>query len=178
VVGYEATLLVLWLSRALSSAPVAPRREPRKAVARRAVPLHIGIGSADSNLSQALDPPAQDAPVRADIEISVVKASKILALSLVALATLGSASAAAAAPPAKPCANTYGGDVIGARIVGCAEARDVVRTWAVRYRRDGRPTRPVFRFRCHGRNDQYEGLTMHCRRPDGATVHWYANVPA
>ena len=108
----------------------------------------------------------------------MVKASKILVLSLVPLATLGGASLATAAPPAKMCANTYGGDVIGARIVSCSNARDVVRTWAVRYRRDGRISRPVFRFSCRGRNDQYEGLTMHCRRPDGATVHWYANVPA
>jgi hypothetical protein len=102
----------------------------------------------------------------------------VLGLVIAALAPLGGASPAAAAPPAKMCANTYGGDVIGARIVSCAKARDVVRTWAVRYRRDGQVSRPVFGFRCRGRNDQYEGLTMHCRRPDGATVRWYANVPA
>jgi hypothetical protein len=80
---------------------------------------------------------------------------------------------------AKPCKNTYGGDVIAAYGVGCPKARDVVRTWAVRYRRDGVVNRRVFRFRCHGRNDPYEGLTMRCRRPgDGARVRWYANVPA
>jgi hypothetical protein len=94
---------------------------------------------------------------------------------------LAAALTASAAEPAaaRPCENTYGGDVIAAYGVGCSKARDVVRTWAVRYRRDGVINRWVFRFRCRGRNDPYEGLTIRCRRPsDNARVRWYANVPA
>jgi hypothetical protein len=95
---------------------------------------------------------------------------------LVALALTAVAAVPAAA---KSCKNTYGGDVIAADGVGCPKARDVVRTWAVRYRRDGVINRRVSRFRCRGRNDPYEGLTMRCRRPsDGARVRWYANVPS
>jgi hypothetical protein len=87
-----------------------------------------------------------------------------------------------AVPPAgavrKMCANTYGGDVISANGVRCSKARDVVRTWAVRYRRDGVIDRRVFRFRCTGSTNRFEGLVMRCRRPsDGATIRWYANVP-
>jgi hypothetical protein len=78
----------------------------------------------------------------------------------------------------KMCANTYGGDVISANGVRCSKARDVVRTWAVRYRRDGVVNRRVLRFRCKGSTNRFEGLVMRCRRPsDGATVRFYANVP-
>jgi hypothetical protein len=96
---------------------------------------------------------------------------------VLALAVIFGAAVEPAA--AKSCENTYGGDVIAAYGVGCAKARDVVRTWAVRYSRDGVINRRVFRFRCRGVNDPYEGLTMRCHRPsDGARVRWYANVPA
>jgi hypothetical protein len=74
------------------------------------------------------------------------------------------------------CANTYGGDVISATNVGCRKARRVVRTWGHRYKRDGRINRTVLRFRCHGRNDQFEGLTVRCRRSE-ARIRFYANVP-
>lgn len=99
---------------------------------------------------------------------------------VVVLQVAAALTAFAAQPAtAKSCKNTYGGDVIAAYGVGCTKARDVVRTWAVRYRRDGVINRQVFRFRCRGRNDPYEGLTMRCRRPsDDARVRWYANVPA
>jgi hypothetical protein len=99
-----------------------------------------------------------------------------LVLFVVVAAVLSVAVEPAAA---KTCKNVYGGDVIAAYGVGCAKAREVVRTWAIRYRRDGRINRRVFNFRCHGRNDPFEGLTMRCRRiDDGARVRWYANVPA
>jgi hypothetical protein len=99
---------------------------------------------------------------------------------VVGLIVAAALTAFAAGPvAAQSCKNTYGGDVIAAYGVGCPKARDVVRTWAVRYRRDGVINRRVFRFRCRGRNDPYEGLTMRCRRPsDDALVRWYANVPA
>ena len=76
------------------------------------------------------------------------------------------------------CKNTYGGDVISAHGVTCGKARDLVRTWAVRFRRDGEPTRRVGRFDCRGINSSVEGLVIRCRRAtDGARVRWYANVP-
>ncbi len=81
-------------------------------------------------------------------------------------------------PRAKLCANTFGGDLIRARIVGCAWARHVVRNWARRYRRDHRVNRRVFGFRCRGRNDAIEGLVVHCARLGGrATIVFFANVP-
>jgi hypothetical protein len=76
----------------------------------------------------------------------------------------------------RSCANTYGGDVISATNVGCRKARDVVRTWAVRYRRDGRINRRVLGYRCRGTSDSIEGLTIRCRR-GRARIRFYANVP-
>ena len=98
----------------------------------------------------------------------------IIPLAAAGAIALGGVTAA----EAKICANTYGGDVISATGVGCPKAREVVRTWAVRYRRDGVVNRRVFRFRCRDRSSAVEGLTVRCRRGDGATVRFYANVPA
>ena len=84
--------------------------------------------------------------------------------------------ASAAEGRARPCANTYGGDVISATNTTCREAHYVVSTWAVRYRRDGRVNRRVDGFSCRGRNDRYEGLTITCRRR-AALITFYANVP-
>jgi hypothetical protein len=75
------------------------------------------------------------------------------------------------------CANTYGGDVISATNVTCRTARHIVRSWAVGYRNDGRENRAVEGFRCRGRNDSVEGLTIRCRR-GRALIRFYANVPA
>jgi hypothetical protein len=74
------------------------------------------------------------------------------------------------------CANTYGGDVISAKNMRCWKARDIVRTWAVRYARDGRVNRRVRRFRCRDRSNSIEGLVVKCRRGD-KRVRFYANVP-
>jgi hypothetical protein len=51
-----------------------------------------------------------------------------------------------------------------------------VRSWAVGYRNDGRVDRAVEGFRCRGRNDRYEGLTIRCRK-GRALIRFYANVP-
>jgi hypothetical protein len=74
------------------------------------------------------------------------------------------------------CRNTYGGDVVSARNMRCSRARRIVRTWARRYKRDGRVNRIVLGFRCRDRSNQYEGLVVHCRRAPRA-VRFYANVP-
>jgi hypothetical protein len=97
--------------------------------------------------------------------------SPALALALVLL----SGQPAQAQP--RLCANTYGGDVISATNVPCRTARHIVRSWAVGYRNDGRVSRRVEGFRCRGRNDSVEGLTIRCRR-GSARIRFYANVPA
>jgi hypothetical protein len=100
----------------------------------------------------------------------------LASLSAVAVLSLPVNGAGAAQTASRLCANTYGGDVISATIVGCRKARRVVRTWGHRYKRDGRINRTVLRFRCRGRNDQFEGLTIRCRRAN-ARIRFYANVP-
>ncbi len=82
----------------------------------------------------------------------------------------------APAAEAKTCANTYGGDVIGAYNMRCSKARDVVRTWAVRYKRDGKYNRTVLRFGCRKTVQRYEGIQMICRRGE-KKVLFYPNVP-
>ncbi len=77
---------------------------------------------------------------------------------------------------ARGCANTYGGDAISAERVACKKARAVVRTWARRYRRDGRVNRRSLGFRCRDRSNPVEGLVVRCRR-GRASVRFYANVP-
>ena len=77
---------------------------------------------------------------------------------------------------AKFCGRTYGGDAISATRMKCSKARAVVRTWAVRYRRDGRVTRRVLGFRCRDRSNRFEGLVVRCRR-GRKSVQFYANVP-
>lgn len=104
-----------------------------------------------------------------------------LALAVSALALLGLASVAEADPRATParakiCKNTYGGDVISAERVGCKKARRVVREWAVGYKVDGNPNRRALGFRCRGRNEPAEGLTIRCFRR-GKRIRFYANVP-
>jgi hypothetical protein len=98
----------------------------------------------------------------------------------VLLAVIAPAQARVAEPAhasSRLCANTYGGDVISAtNNLRCAKARDIVRTWAVRYRRNGQTNRTVLGYRCRGRNDRYEGLTIRCRR-GYKVVRFYANVP-
>ena len=105
---------------------------------------------------------------------------RFLALALLAVAASVLAvsvnAPAASGPVSRLCANTYGGDVISATKVRCRKARQVVRTWARRYKRDGRTNRRVLGFRCRGRNDPYEGLTVRCRRGE-ARIRFYANVP-
>jgi hypothetical protein len=99
-------------------------------------------------------------------------------LTIAILAALDGIEPAGAAARPKLCKNTYGGDLIYARVVGCPRARHVVRTWARRYRRDGRASRRVFGFRCRGRNDEIEGLVVGCRRVGGrARINFFANVP-
>jgi hypothetical protein len=99
---------------------------------------------------------------------------RFLLVGLLVGATFGATGPAAA--EVKMCANTYGGDVVSATNMKCSKARDLVRTWAVRYRRDGVVNRRVLGFRCRGRNDSVEGLTVKCRRGD-KNVRFYANVP-
>ena len=74
------------------------------------------------------------------------------------------------------CANTFGGDVISAERVTCTKARAVVRTWAVRYRRDGRVNRRSLGFRCRDKSNSVEGLVVRCGR-GRKSVRFYANVP-
>lgn len=81
-----------------------------------------------------------------------------------------------AAAETKMCANTYGGDVVVANRMKCSKARDVVRTWAVRYRRDGIVNRNVLGFRCRDRSNAVEGLVVRCTR-NRKWVNFYANVP-
>jgi len=94
------------------------------------------------------------------------------------LLTAGPAAADEAAQiSSRLCANTYGGDVISAtNSLRCAKARSIVRTWAVRYRRDGRVDRTVLGYRCRDRSSSVEGLTVKCRR-GRKVVRFYANVP-
>jgi hypothetical protein len=78
------------------------------------------------------------------------------------------------------CSNTYGGDVVQASHVHCGTAHRIVRTWAHRFKRDGRVTRTVLSFRCRDRSDfagGAEGLVVRCRRGSSRSVMWYANVP-
>jgi hypothetical protein len=82
----------------------------------------------------------------------------------------------AMAAEAKMCANTYGGDVVVAKRMKCSKARDIVRTWAVRYRRDGVVNRRVMGFRCRDRSNSVEGLVVRCTR-GRKSVNFYANVP-
>jgi hypothetical protein len=60
--------------------------------------------------------------------------------------------------------------------MGCAKARDVVRTWAVRYSRDGKANRRVLGFSCRRRLLEFEGYRVTCRR-DRKSVRFYPNVP-
>jgi hypothetical protein len=83
---------------------------------------------------------------------------------------------AAAYAATRTCSNTYGGDVIETRNVRCRKAHRIVRTWARRYKGDGKVNRRVLRFRCRGRNDRAEGLVVRCKRGH-ASVTFYANVP-
>lgn len=88
---------------------------------------------------------------------------------------------AVAGPPTgqaatRGCSNTYGGDVISATNVTCRRAKRVVRTWARRYKRDGRVNRTVLHFRCRDRSNSVEGLVVKCRR-GVKRIQFYANVP-
>jgi hypothetical protein len=49
-------------------------------------------------------------------------------------------------PRPRLCRNTFGGDLIRARIVSCRRARQVVRSWGRRYQRDGRASRRVWEY--------------------------------
>lgn len=93
-----------------------------------------------------------------------------LAVTLLSLPSPGPASAHGT------CRNVYGGDVLFAHNMGCAAARRVVKTWGIRYSRDGIVNRPSRRFQCRGRNDSVEGLTVRCSR-GLRWVRFYANAP-
>jgi hypothetical protein len=58
----------------------------------------------------------------------------------------------------------------------CSKAREIVRTWAVRYRRDGKVNRRVLGFRCRDRSNSVEGLVVRCAAGH-KSVRFYANVP-
>ena len=81
-----------------------------------------------------------------------------------------------AAAKTQLCKNTYGGDVISAKNVGCKKARAIVRAWAAGYKEDGNPNREVRGWRCRGSSSPAEGLTIACTR-NGKRVGFYANVP-
>ena len=100
------------------------------------------------------------------------KLSLIAALALTSLALPAGPAQAAT----RMCANTYGGDVIAVVKVRCSKARAVVRTWARRYRRDGRVDRTAYGYRCRDHSNSVEGLVVRCRR-GGAKIRFYANVP-
>lgn len=96
-----------------------------------------------------------------------------LPIVLLTALSLGSEPTSAAT---QTCANTYGGDVISAKNVGCKKARRVVRSWAHGYKDDGEATRSALGFDCRGVNDSVEGLVIKCRQSD-KRVNFYANVP-
>jgi hypothetical protein len=95
----------------------------------------------------------------------------VAASALILLLGTGSATA-----KTRVCKNTYGGDVISAKNVSCKKARAIVRAWAAGYKADGNPSREVRGWRCRGRNEPAEGLTIRCTR-SGKRVRFYANVP-
>lgn len=101
-----------------------------------------------------------------------------MARLLICLLACAALTALAAAPTAaaRGCANTYGGDAISAERVSCKKARAVVRTWARRYKRDGRINRRALGYRCRDRSNSIEGLVVRCTRAR-ASVRFYANVP-
>jgi hypothetical protein len=86
------------------------------------------------------------------------------------------ATVAHSAPKVRSCSNTWGGDVIEAKNMRCRTAHGLVRTWARRYKRDGKVNRRVLRFRCRDRSNSVEGLVVQCKRGH-ASVTFYANVP-
>lgn len=91
-------------------------------------------------------------------------------------AIAAAAFSGSAAAKTKLCKNTYGGDVISAKNVGCKKARAIVRRWAAAYKADDNPNQRVGGWRCRGSNEPAEGLTIRCTR-DGKRVRFYANVP-
>ena len=97
-------------------------------------------------------------------------------LSAILFATAASVQSTDTADAHGMCRNVYGGDVIMAHGIGCRAARRVVRTWGIGYKRDGIVNRRSRGFRCRGGNDQYEGLTVRCRR-GRQSIRFYANVP-
>lgn len=98
------------------------------------------------------------------------------AMIAAALVLLLPAPATASTADATTCRNTYGGDVISAQNMRCGKARDIVRTWAVRFRRDGRDNRRVLGFRCRRKTLRFEGHQVTCRRAR-RSVRFYPNVP-
>lgn len=104
----------------------------------------------------------------------------VRALLLLATAALLVGASGVATEPAgaasRLCKNTYGGDVIRAKRMGCKRARRVVRAWGRGYKRDGRIARRARGFKCRGWNSSVEGLVVTCRRGK-KRVTFYANVP-
>lgn len=90
------------------------------------------------------------------------------------ISLLISAAPSQAAP--KLCSNTYGGDLVYAKHLGCHRAHQVVRAWARAYKREGTPNVDALAFRCNGRVDSVEGLVISCHR-HRKRVTFYANVP-
>jgi len=97
----------------------------------------------------------------------------LIVLAVVALLSFGSQTASASS---QPCKNTYGGDVIFAKLVKCSHARAVVRAWATRYKQDGVTDRTVLGYNCLGMNSPIEGLVVTCHRFH-KRITFYANVP-
>jgi hypothetical protein len=111
--------------------------------------------------------PRRVEPVRRGIQVA------LLLLAITALFGLGSQTASASQ---RLCKNTYGGDVILAKLVKCSNARAVVRAWAARYKQDGVTDRTVRGFNCIGTNDPVEGLVVTCHRFH-KRITFFANVP-
>ena len=105
---------------------------------------------------------------RALFAAAIASAALALAIALTGQAETASAHGM--------CKNVYGGDVVWAHDLSCRKARRIVRTWAKRYKNDDIIDRSVLGFNCRGNDDQYEGLTMRCRRGE-RFVRFYANVP-
>lgn len=106
--------------------------------------------------------------------LATVAPMRRLATCLLACVALTAASAGPA--EAKTCANTFGGDVISAENVNCKRARAVVRTWAHRYKRDGKVNRKSLGFKCRDKSNSVEGLVVRCSL-NRRVVRFYANVP-
>jgi hypothetical protein len=109
------------------------------------------------------------------IRLRDLKRAGVIAM-LAALLGLLCLTGPGASATTRYCENTYGGDVVFARHLGCSRAQQVVRAWARSYKRFGRPSNKVLGFTCNGRDDPIEGLVVFCHR-GRKRVTFFANVP-